>query len=191
VIPTRSTARNKIIVLDRDGTIVIDRNYLSDPAALEFAPGAAAGLRKMSDMGFRLVVITNQSGISRGFFSLARLDEVHERLHQMTRAIGVRLDGIYSCPHRPEEGCDCRKPNLELLRQASRDMDFDMSQSIVIGDKDSDIEFGRRAGALTILIGQPGPRSPASPAPDFIVANLNVAADIIGSREARPSQKPS
>jgi D-glycero-D-manno-heptose 1,7-bisphosphate phosphatase len=189
VIPTQSEARNKVIVLDRDGTIVIDRHYLSDPAALEFEPGAAVGLRKMTDMGFRLVVITNQSGIARGMFSLARLNEVHERMRQMLRSIGVRLDGIYSCPHGPEEGCDCRKPNLELMRQASKELGFDMSQSIVIGDKDSDIEFGRRAGAVTMLIGQPGPRSPAAPAPDFVVENLNVAADIIGSREERLSNR--
>jgi D-glycero-D-manno-heptose 1,7-bisphosphate phosphatase len=191
VIETQSEARNKVIVLDRDGTIVIDRHYLSDPADLEFLPGAAVGLRKMSDMGFRLAVITNQSGIARGFFSLARLNEVHERLSQMLRSIGVRLEGIYSCPHGPEDGCNCRKPKLELMRQASKELGFDMSQSIVIGDKDSDIEFGRRAGATTMLVSQPGSRSAASPAPDFIVENLSAAADVIAFREERLSKKPA
>jgi D-glycero-D-manno-heptose 1,7-bisphosphate phosphatase len=179
VIPRPSEAANKVIVLDRDGTIVIDRHYLSDPAALEFEPGAAVGLRKMADMGFRLIVITNQSGIARGFFSLAQLEAIHERMHQMLHSIGVRLDGIYSCPHGPEEGCDCRKPNLGLMHRASKELGFDMSKAIVIGDKDSDIEFGRRAGAITVLIAKPGSRPAATTTPDYIVGNLNDAADIV------------
>ncbi len=173
--------RNKVIILDRDGTIVVDRHYLSDPDALEFEPGAAAGLLRMSDMGFRLVVITNQSGIARGFFSHARLDEIHGRLKQMLGAAGVRLDGIYYCPHAPDDECDCRKPKLGLMRQASLDLEFDMSESIVIGDKDSDIEFGDRAGALTMLIGRRGSRSASAIAPAYVVENLSEAADILSS----------
>jgi D-glycero-D-manno-heptose 1,7-bisphosphate phosphatase len=172
---------HKVIVLDRDGTIVVDRHYLSDPDDLEFEPGAAAGLRKMTDMGFRLVVITNQSGIARGFFSLARLEEIHERLKQMMNSIGAPVEGIYYCPHRPEEGCDCRKPNLGLLRRASEELDFDMSESIVIGDKDSDVEFGQRAGALTIMIGKGGPRNQSSLNPSYFAENLNEAANFINS----------
>lgn len=133
----------------------------------------------MYDMGRRLVVITNQSGIARGFFSPARLEEVHDRMRQMLNSIGVRLDGIYSCPHGPEEGCDCRKPALGLMRQASKELGFEMSESIVIGDKDSDIEFGRRAGAVTMLVGNPESRTSTAAAPDYIVANLNDAADIM------------
>jgi D-glycero-D-manno-heptose 1,7-bisphosphate phosphatase len=167
--------------LDRDGTIVVDRHYPSDPDALEFAPGAAAGLYRMSEMGFRLVVITNQSGIARGFFSLEKLQAIHERLKQMLGAIGVRLDGIYYCPHAPEDECDCRKPKLGLLRQASSDLGFEMSESIVIGDKDSDIEFGDRAGALTMLVGKREPQSPPAIAPGYVIENLGEAADIIAS----------
>jgi D-glycero-D-manno-heptose 1,7-bisphosphate phosphatase len=165
--------------LDRDGTIVADRHYLSDPDALEFLPGAAEGLRKMSDMGYRLVVITNQSGIARGFFSTARLEEVHDRMRRMLDSIGVRLDGIYHCPHGPEDGCDCRKPALGLMQQASRDLGFDMSESIVIGDKDSDIEFGRRAGSVTMLVAGLGPRASSAATPDYVVGNLDEAADIM------------
>lgn len=173
--------RNKVIILDRDGTIVVDRHYLSDPDALEFEAGAAAGLRRMSDMGFRLVVITNQSGIARGFFSPATLDEIHGRLKQMLGAAGIRLDGIYYCPHAPDDECDCRKPKLGLMRQASLDLGFDMSESIVIGDKDSDIEFGDRAGALTMLVGKRGSRSASAFAPAYVVENLSEAADILSS----------
>jgi len=175
---------NKVIVLDRDGTIVVDRHYLADPDGLELLPAAGAGLRRMSDMGFRLVLITNQSGIARGLFSLSTLAQIHERLRQMLEALGVRLAGIYFCPHGPAEGCDCRKPQLGLMRQAAQELGFDMSRSIVIGDKVSDIEFGQRAGALTVLIGNP--ESPLPTAPDFVVENLGAAADIISSRLIKP-----
>jgi D-glycero-D-manno-heptose 1,7-bisphosphate phosphatase len=179
VIAPRSEQRNKVVILDRDGTIVVDRHYLSDPDALEFEPGAQAGLRRMSAMGFRLVVITNQSGIARGFFSLSRLAEIHERMRVMLHGIGVRLDGVYFCPHGPDDGCDCRKPGLGLMQQASRELGFEMSESIVIGDKESDVEFGQRAGAITILIAKPGSRPASTTIPDYVVGNLNDAADIM------------
>ncbi|MGO9932823.1 MAG: D-glycero-alpha-D-manno-heptose-1,7-bisphosphate 7-phosphatase [Steroidobacteraceae bacterium] len=172
------------MVLDRDGTIVVDRHYLSDPNDLEFQAGAKLGLRKMSEMGFRLVVITNQSGIARGFFSFSKLEEIHERLRQMMVSNGAPLEGIYFCPHGPSDECECRKPKLGLMRQASEELGFDMSESIVIGDKESDIEFGRRAGAATILIGKPGSRPSSSISPDHIVGNLNEAAEIISGRLA-------
>ena len=175
---------NKVIVLDRDGTIVVDRHYLKDPDALQFAAGAAVGLQRMRDLGYRLVLITNQSGIARGFFSLSTLAEVHERLKQMLNSIGVRLEGIYFCPHGPEEGCTCRKPQLGLMRQAAKELGFEMSRAIVIGDKASDIEFGQRAGAVTVLIGNP--ESPSPVAPDFIAENLWAAADIIAGRLNKP-----
>lgn len=168
-------------MLDRDGTIVVDRHYLADPDELEFEPGAEVGLRRMTDMGFRLVVITNQSGVARALFTLSALEEIHERLRQMMLGIGARLDGIYFCPHAPGDDCDCRKPNLGLMRQASEALGFDMSECIVIGDKDSDIEFGRRAGAITMLIGNAEQRLSSRPQADYVVANLTEAADIIGS----------
>jgi histidinol phosphatase-like enzyme len=123
---------SKVVVLDRDGTIVVDRHYLADPSALEFEPGAEAGLRRMSDMGCRLVVIT---------------------------------------------------------RQASEELGFDMSESIVIGDRDSDVEFGRRAGAVTILIGKPEVQLSSSATPAYVVQNLKEAADII-SRQDPQSRRP-
>jgi D-glycero-D-manno-heptose 1,7-bisphosphate phosphatase len=175
---------NKVVVLDRDGTIVVDRHYLADPDDLEFESGAEAGLRKMSELGFRLVVITNQSGIARGLLSLSRLEEIHERLKQMLHSIGVRLEAIYFCPHAPGDGCECRKPNLGLMRQASAELGFDMSESIVIGDKESDVEFGRRAGALAMQIGKVESQLSSATTPDYIVADLKEAADIIGSTQA-------
>jgi D-glycero-D-manno-heptose 1,7-bisphosphate phosphatase len=175
---------NPVIVLDRDGTIIVDRHYLADPESLQFAAGAQAGLRTMADLGFRLVVITNQSGIARGFLSLATLEQIHERLRQMLKGAGVTLEGIYFCPHEPADECDCRKPKLGLMRQAAKELGFEMSKAIVIGDKDSDIEFGRRAGALTFRIGKPESRPASSAKPDYVVEGLLEAAEIIGSRSA-------
>ena len=171
--------REKVIILDRDGTIVVDRNYLSDPADLEFEVGAAEGLRSMYERGYRLVVITNQSGVGRGLFSLERLEEIHDRLRQMAESIGVRFERIYYCPHAPDAGCVCRKPQIGLLEQAASELGFDLSSAVVIGDKMSDVESGHRAGATTVFVAANSPRLPAGPSPDFIVRDLVQAAEVI------------
>jgi len=174
----------KVVILDRDGTMVIDRGYLDDPAGLEFLPGAAAGLRSLYSRGYRLVVISNQSGVGRGLFPIERVYAMNAQLERMAEAAGFRLEHIYFCPHAPDAGCECRKPALGLMTQAAAELGFDPAAAIVIGDKESDVEFGRRAGALTILIGIPGARPAPTPAPDYIVENLQQAADIIESRRA-------
>ena len=104
---TRASESDKVIVLDRDGTIVIDRGYAHDAAGLEFEPGAAEGLRCLCRHGYRLVVITNQSGVGRGLFPVERVLEMNARLEAMVREIGARLERIYFCPHAPEAGCGC------------------------------------------------------------------------------------
>jgi D-glycero-D-manno-heptose 1,7-bisphosphate phosphatase len=142
----------RVVLLDRDGTIVVDRGYLDNAAGLEFLPGAAEGLRLLYTQGYRLVVITNQSGIGRGLFPLERLNEMNARLTAMVSGTGARLDGIYFCPHTPQDKCDCRKPAPGLIAQAAAELKFDPKDAVVIGDKDSDIECGRRAGAGTVLI---------------------------------------
>jgi D-glycero-D-manno-heptose 1,7-bisphosphate phosphatase len=174
--------REKVIILDRDGTIVVDRNYLSDPADLEFEVDAAEGLRLMYERGYRLVVITNQSGVGRGLFSLERLEEIHDRLRQMAESIGVRFERIYYCPHAPDAGCLCRKPQIGLFEQAASELGFDRSSAVVIGDKMSDVEFGQRAGATTVFVAAHSPRLPAGPTPDFIVRDLVQAAQVIERR---------
>jgi D-glycero-D-manno-heptose 1,7-bisphosphate phosphatase len=155
-----------VVVLDRDGTINIDRHYISDPGQLEFLPNAALGLQRLHAMGCRLVIVTNQSGVGRGYFSLEDLERVHRRLQEMIAELGVTIEGIYFCPHRPDEGCACRKPGTELIERAGRELGFDPAKSVVIGDKTSDVEFGKAAGARTILI------SPEIP-------DLNAAAEWI------------
>jgi D-glycero-D-manno-heptose 1,7-bisphosphate phosphatase len=143
---------SRFAVLDRDGTINVEREYLSHPEQLELLPGAAPGLRHLRTLGLGLVVITNQSGIGRGYFNRAGLDLIHDRLRELLAAEGIRLDGIYVCPHHPSDGCTCRKPQPELLERAAREHQFKPSESFVIGDKAIDIELGERVGATTLLV---------------------------------------
>ena len=177
----------RFAVLDRDGTIIVERHYLSDPQGVEVLPGAATGMRKLSSMGFGLVVITNQSAIGRGLFDRARLDAIHQRMRELLAAEGVSLDGIYFCPHRPDENCTCRKPKPGLLELAARELQFDPENSFVMGDKACDIELGQRAGAKTFLVrtgyGAQEARD-ARISPDYVVDDVADAARIIESLAA-------
>ncbi|MFQ5488638.1 MAG: D-glycero-alpha-D-manno-heptose-1,7-bisphosphate 7-phosphatase, partial [Gammaproteobacteria bacterium] len=170
------------VVLDRDGTLIVERHYLSNPAQVELIPEAARGLRQLEKMGLGLVVVTNQSGIGRGFFDQARLNLIHRRLQGLLEAKGVHLDGIYVCPHRPEDNCRCRKPGTGLLELAAQELHFDPQASFVIGDKPCDIELGQRIGATTLLVRTGyGARVAAEGkvAPDYVVDHLGQAAQVI------------
>ena len=145
-------SQRRFVVLDRDGTIIEERNYLSDPAQVALIPGAAAGLRELRRLGYGLVVITNQSGVGRGYFDENRLGQVHDRMRELLRSEDVWFDALYVCPHIPEDGCACRKPRVGLMRKAAQELSFELSESIVVGDKASDIEMGRQVGALTFLV---------------------------------------
>ena len=177
------------VVLDRDGTLVVDRDYLDDPAELEFLPGVAEGLRHLYEQGYRLLVISNQSGVGRGLFSLERLEQINARLRQMVRAVGADLAGIYCCPHRPEDGCACRKPGTELLLQAARELGFDPKEAVVIGDKGSDVELGRRVGAATLLISN-DPNARTEPPADHVVPDLIAASSLIDLLRDERSRSP-
>ncbi len=181
-----SRGSDRVIVLDRDGTLVIDRGYLDDPAGLEWTPGAAEAVRWWHEHDYRLIVITNQSGVGRGLFTLERLAAVHARLEAMMAAAGAPLTALYVCTHRPEDGCLCRKPQVSLLEQAAREHAFDVRRCVVIGDKASDVELGRRVGARTIRIAAPGaiapPDAAEEPAPDLTVQTLLEAAHAVTDR---------
>jgi D-glycero-D-manno-heptose 1,7-bisphosphate phosphatase len=177
------TRQRRFIVLDRDGTIIEEREYLSQPEQVRLIPGAGAALRELRQMGFGLVVITNQSGMGRGLFDQVQLERVHERLRKLLENERVHLDGIYVCPHRPEDDCDCRKPKLRLLKKAAKDLNFSLESSIVIGDKASDMEMGRIAGATTFLVrtgyGSQTAAAVGIPAADYVVDNLPASVEII------------
>jgi len=179
--------QRRFVMLDRDGTIVVERHYLRDPDQVELVSGAASGLRQLCEMGLGLVVVTNQSGIGRGFFDEARLSLVHRRMNELLETEDVHLDGIYWCPHRPEDDCQCRKPRTGLLEQAAMNLNFNPKTAFMIGDKSCDIQAGCRVGATTLLV-RTGYGAQAEvqreTVPDCVVDDLQHAAQVIGCRLA-------
>jgi D-glycero-D-manno-heptose 1,7-bisphosphate phosphatase len=172
----------RFILLDRDGTIIHERHYLSDPSQVELVHGAADGLRRLSVMGLSLIVITNQSGIGRGFFDATQLMHIHRRLCELLAREGVHLHGIYHCPHTPADACPCRKPNPGLVARASAEWGFDPHSTFVIGDKPCDIELGHRIGAMTFLVRTGYGSQVATEAtvnPDYIVDDIWKASLVI------------
>jgi D-glycero-D-manno-heptose 1,7-bisphosphate phosphatase len=175
--------KRRFVILDRDGTINIHKNYISDPDEIELIPGAAEGLRLMKKLGLGLIVITNQSAVGRGYFDLTRLDEINQRLIDLLYAENILLDGIYYCPHTPEDQCDCRKPKPALVEKAAVELGFNPSASFVIGDNICDIELGKNIEATTILVRSGYGDSIARGGvitPDFIAVDLVSAAQFIG-----------
>ena len=177
--------------IDRDGTVIVERCYLADPAGVELLPGAAAALRRLHDAGYALVLVTNQSGLARGLFSVAELLAVQDRLAVLLRAQGVVLDGVYYCPHHPDFGpaCDCRKPATGMFRRAAADLRLDLRTSACIGDRINDVEpaaaFGGRG--LLVLTGYGTEQAPGAAAWIEVVRDLAEAADrLIPSDAHRP-----
>ena len=175
----------KAVFLDRDGTIIEDVGYLSSPQGVRLLTGTVEGLRRMREMSFKLVVITNQSGIARGYFSVSDYESVHSRLFDILGEEGIELDGAYFCPHHPEGKvapfgivCDCRKPKPGMLEQAAADLNLDLGASCMIGNSDADIGAGKAAGCSTILIGYES----AVLEPDYKANDLIQAAALIARR---------
>ncbi|MCC7207350.1 MAG: HAD family hydrolase [Anaerolineae bacterium] len=179
----------RFVLLDRDGTINVHRHHLSRVEHMELLPGAASGLRTLRGLGLGLVVITNQSVIGRGILDEAGLAAINRRLADLLAAEGVALDGIYHCPHTPDEGCACRKPGTALAERAAAQHGFEPGAGYMIGDSVCDIEMGARLGATTILVrtglgaGYPGPDI-APVRPDHVVDDLAGAARLIARLEA-------
>jgi D-glycero-D-manno-heptose 1,7-bisphosphate phosphatase len=142
-------------------------------------------------MGLGLVVVTNQSAVGRGLFGEGRLKEIHDRLCEILNSEGVQLDGLYYCPHKPEDDCLCRKPSTGLMKKAAEELSFDLHGSFVVGDKMSDIEMGRQAGAMTFLVRTGyGAQAAAdhSLSPDHVVADLAEAVETIAALLGSQSQ---
>lgn len=141
------------VLLDRDGTIIVDKHYLADPAGVELLPGAVEGLRLLVRAGVRLFVVTNQSGIGRGYFSEAEYHSCRAALEKMLRAEKIPIADSIHCPHDPEEECFCRKPSPGMWRTLAVRHGLDASMTAMVGDKLEDVAFGRRAGfAATVLV---------------------------------------
>jgi histidinol-phosphate phosphatase family protein len=143
------TAR-RAIFLDRDGTLIVDVGYPRDPADVALLPGASDVLRALQRT-WLLVIVSNQSGIGRGLITPEEATAVHDKMISLFAAEGVAFAGVYYCPHAPGARCDCRKPAPGLLLDAGLELDIDVSQSIMIGDKASDVEAGRTAGCAHVI----------------------------------------
>jgi D-glycero-D-manno-heptose 1,7-bisphosphate phosphatase len=184
------------VFLDRDGTLIEDPGYLNHPDQVKLLEGVAEALKELETLGYRIVVVSNQSGVARGIVSEEMLERIHERLREMLKLKGASLDGIYYCPYHPEgvipkytKDSDWRKPQPGMLLAAAREMDLDLARSWMVGDKSSDIEAGRAAGCRTILIRSgPASRDTKTEGPDHIAVNMREAVNMIKKfhRTTRP-----
>ncbi len=147
---------HRAVFLDRDGTLNVERHYLSDPAQLELLPGVPAALRRLRDAGFKLFIVTNQSGIGRGYYTEADLHRVNARLLELLAPHGVRFEKIYFAPEAPEQPSRGRKPSPQFLFDARDEFGLDLSRSYLIGDKLADLECGWNAGLGCSLLVRTG-----------------------------------
>ena len=147
------------VFLDRDGTINVDKHYLHKVEDFEFIPGVVQAIKTLKNAGYSVIVVTNQSGIARDYFSLDDVARLHAHIQKELATAGTGIDAFYICPHHPEKGlgkfrkeCDCRKGQPGLLFQASADLGIDLQRSFMVGDKLADIEAGENAGCQPILV---------------------------------------
>ncbi len=141
-----------VVILDRDGTINEEVGYLNHLSRFKLLSGAAQGIRLLKEAGFAVVVITNQSGIARGFFPASLVEEIHALMTKQLAQEGAILDGIYYCPHHPSEGCLCRKPKPGLVEQAAKELKLDLSRAYVVGDRFTDLLLAQNIGAKGVLV---------------------------------------
>ncbi len=141
------------IFLDRDGVIIENRDdYVRSWADVVFIPGALEALAALTFTPYAIVIATNQAGVGRGFLTLADAEDINNRLQAEIIRAGGRVNGIYMCPHRPEDNCDCRKPRPGMLHRAAHDLALDLSRSWMIGDALSDLQAGKAANTQTLLV---------------------------------------
>lgn len=143
----------KLIVLDRDGVINEDSDdYIKSPEEWIAIPGSAAAIARLNQAGYQVVVATNQSGVGRGYYDLATLDAIHDKMRDTVAAEGGEIKGIFFCPHSPEEGCDCRKPKSGLIDQIQQALNTDVSGCYIVGDSARDLVCGVQRGCLPVLV---------------------------------------
>ena len=191
---------NKAIFLDRDNTIIEDPGYINNPDQVKLLEGAPEALSSLKALGYKLVVVSNQSGVARGIVTEETLGQIHKRLEQLLAEKGVSLDRIYYCPYHIEgvipkyrKDSDWRKPNPGMLLAASSDMDIDLRESWMVGDTTNDIEAGARVGCRTIMLAgrtHEQKLQPGAPAPDYKAVNLKEVVNII-KMKSRSAQKPA
>lgn len=138
--------------MDRDGTINREVHYLKSIDDLELLPHSARAIKMLNDMGFLVIVVSNQSGIARGYFDQQDLNTIHNEIRKRLEEEGARIDDFFVCPHHPDDNCDCRKPKTGLIEKATKKYIIDLKQSFVIGDKMVDVKLGRNIGCQSILV---------------------------------------
>jgi D-glycero-D-manno-heptose 1,7-bisphosphate phosphatase len=148
-------AKHRAVFFDRDGTLILDHGYLSSPHQVEFVPGSLDVLRTLQEHGFLLVIVSNQSGIGRGLITENQAQAVDKHFRAILAKNKISVAGVYYCPHAPDAGCDCRKPEPGLLLRAADELQIDFAQSYMVGDKASDCRAGVAAGCRAVLIGTP------------------------------------
>jgi D-glycero-D-manno-heptose 1,7-bisphosphate phosphatase len=158
-----TSIKAKAAFIDRDGVINEERNYVHRISDFVLLPGVVEGLTLLRNAGYRLIVVTNQAGIARGFYEQYEMDRLHEHMCKLLAEHGVSLDAIYFCPHHPQGKiehlaieCYCRKPSPGMLQQAAKDFNLNLASSVLIGDKLSDVQAGRRAGVGRSVIVESG-----------------------------------
>ena len=169
---------NKAVFLDRDGTMTEDVHYCRRPKDLLLLPNVGEGVSLLNKHGFKVVVITNQSGIARGYFNDQILGEIHNKMRRDLARYNASVDAIYHCPHHPDEGCECRKPKPKLAHQAMADLGIDPRQSYVIGDRLMDIELAQAIGSKSVLIANDlgiSEIKDSSRPPDYIASDFGAA----------------
>jgi D-glycero-D-manno-heptose 1,7-bisphosphate phosphatase len=180
----------KAAFIDRDGVINEERNYVHRISDFVLLPGVIEGLSLLRDAGFLLIVVTNQAGIARGYYTEAEMDHLHDHLLEMLAEQNISLDAIYFCPHHPQGSikalaidCDCRKPSPGMLLRAAKDFNLNLAKCTMIGDKLSDIQAGKRAGVNRTALVESGHKvEPAARLEsDLVAANLLAAARILTS----------
>jgi D-glycero-D-manno-heptose 1,7-bisphosphate phosphatase len=184
-----SAGEHAAVFVDRDGTMIREVGYLYCEHQLEILPGVPEGLRLLRDKGYKIVVVTNQSAVARGRLTEAVLCEIHDELLRRLARAGAQVDGVYYCPHHPSEGfapykmvCDCRKPDVGLIRRAAAELGLVVEQSYVIGDQNTDMELAVRSGAKGILIAGDSEPDTVPDGANYVAENLLEAARWIASR---------
>ena len=173
----------KAVILDRDGTLIVDRIYLNDPELIEYLPGVFSALRLLRDHGFLFFVATNQSGVPRGIVDVRNLDEIHRRIQAKFAAEGVDILSFHSAPYMTNNDHIMRKPNPGMLLEAAARYRVDLTHSWMVGDRMTDVEAGHRAGCRSVLLaGSETPESAPYAPPEIFAPNLLVAAEEIVSR---------
>ncbi len=184
---------SKVVFLDRDGTIIEDKNFLKTPDEIEFIPGSVQAIRILRNLGYKIVVISNQSGIGRGILTEKMVREVNDCLLRRLKEKEAPVDALYFCPHHRDNNCSCRKPKTGMPQKAAQELKLNLKNAVVIGDKLTDVELGKNMGAKTVLVltgygskeldklREINDNFAGSMGPDFVAENLLEAANWLKS----------